>query len=665
MANETVKQTFLIEVDGQGKLTGYTKELKNNEKQTEKNKKSNTDFSKSIRKLEGDLAKLAFGFASVATAIKGAKLIVELGELGAKVTTVDKSFQKFASDGGRDAEKMMADLRKASGGLADDMFLQQQAMKAMIAGVDFSTVVTSLEYVRKYSIATGEDMNAKFQTVMTGLARGSAQFLDDVGIQVMGSKDVVNDAVAQMQEKMGQFADTSNDASTKIATMKTRFENLKQEIGDGLTPTVDVLLDQFTEIADEVGTGKVVTAITQGVKYINAFFVGVSGGLDAIFSGISNYLLEFSGNVLKTFSILNKYSPVLFKVAKNAGDMGDALKEQAKEENALLKERLVGYGDLINDIMNAKKAEDQLGDAIDKTTAKVNKRVTSGSAGGGGKSKAKGSTGTDMGVSFGPMPATDLLLAQIEDTSELQTQSLDSWRDYWNDYAGIAQESVNSISNLISSMYNKQINDMQAVTQREIEAVKASTMSEKKKAKEIDKINKEASKKELELRKKQWKLNLLQAIANTALAVTSALTTQPFLPMGPIMAGVAAVTGGAAIATVASNKPRYYYGSRDASGAFTEVGGSGSGDSVQALVKSGEMIVSGKSNVETAKNALNGVAKGMQTNVQMGGISLVVQGNADESTIGKLSGFKDTVQDWIYSAIEDSRYTNGLHRGLA
>ena len=192
MANETVKQTFLIEVDGQGKLTGYTKELRNNEKQTEKNETANAGFTKS-------LGKVAVAIGGVATAIKGAKLIGELGELGAKVTTVDKSFQKFARDGGRDAEKMMADLRKASGGLADDMFLQQQAMKAMIAGVDFSTVVTSLEYVRKYSIATGEDMNAKFQTVMTGLARGSAQFLDDVGIQVMGSKDVVNDAVAAGQ----------------------------------------------------------------------------------------------------------------------------------------------------------------------------------------------------------------------------------------------------------------------------------------------------------------------------------------------------------------------------------------------------------------------------------------------------------------------------------
>ena len=45
---------------------------------------------------------------------------------------------------------------------------------------------------------------------------------------------------------------------------------------------------------------------------------------------------------------------------------------------------------------------------------------------------------------------------------------------------------------------------------------------------------------------------LFSAILNTAAAVTSALNTQPFLPLGPIMAGIAAASGAAQIAAIAS-----------------------------------------------------------------------------------------------------------------
>ncbi len=45
---------------------------------------------------------------------------------------------------------------------------------------------------------------------------------------------------------------------------------------------------------------------------------------------------------------------------------------------------------------------------------------------------------------------------------------------------------------------------------------------------------------------------LFQAIINTAVAVSSALSTQPFLPLGPIMAAIAAASGAAQIAAIAS-----------------------------------------------------------------------------------------------------------------
>jgi len=59
---------------------------------------------------------------------------------------------------------------------------------------------------------------------------------------------------------------------------------------------------------------------------------------------------------------------------------------------------------------------------------------------------------------------------------------------------------------------------------------------------------------ELEYAKKQKNIAYLQAIINTALAVTSAATTMPFMPLGLAMMIVAGIMGGLEIATIASTQ---------------------------------------------------------------------------------------------------------------
>lgn len=54
--------------------------------------------------------------------------------------------------------------------------------------------------------------------------------------------------------------------------------------------------------------------------------------------------------------------------------------------------------------------------------------------------------------------------------------------------------------------------------------------------------------------KEQQRMDITQAVINTALAVGSALTTKPFLPMGLIAAGLAGVTGAIQIATIKAAK---------------------------------------------------------------------------------------------------------------
>lgn len=98
------------------------------------------------------------------------------------------------------------------------------------------------------------------------------------------------------------------------------------------------------------------------------------------------------------------------------------------------------------------------------------------------------------------------------------------------DKLAIGLESAAMLTDGVASLFEAQ-------KQREL---KAAGKNEKK----IDAIN-------LKYAKKEKAIAISQAIIGTSLAVINALQTKPFLPMGPIMAGVAGAAGGLQIAAIA------------------------------------------------------------------------------------------------------------------
>lgn len=679
MAND-IRQKFVIEVDGEGKIKAYTGDLKKNEEQVKK-------VDKASKGLTGSLAKLAVGFASLATAKKIAQITWELGELGSQALTVDKSFKQFARQGGRDAQKMLADLRKASGGLADDMFLQQQAMKAMIAGVDFSAVVTSLEYVRRYAIATGDDMNQKFQTVMTGLARGSAQFLDDVGIQVMGSKDVVNDAVAQMQEKMVQFADTSSDVSTKIAEMKTEFRNLKIYLGEQLAPTIGSLAEKtksFIEGFGDLFKGLQIErmeGLQEAIKVYEKTIDDTMRRRDAQFekykkSGKKKYL-DQARDTRELLGVLNEnlnrakdqyeriYNSIYGVVDQTSEAVVTRTKAMTEEEKKALEDRLkmqkkalleielFGKDKFEQEVVNTKRHFNEMaslfGRGSDERVAieeELNKRLQD--------IYFRRNVDMRKGLADDSMelPWTDADTNALEELlkSGAPDELYNSLKTKFTDYVDYISSGLNSLKSVYSSVYDARIRDSQATATAETEIAKSSVMTEKQKAKEIKRIQDKARKEQFAIRMKQWRMDLLTATANTAVAVSSALKTEPFVPAG-IAAGIAAgVSGAAQIATIAANKPRFYYGSRDSSGNYREIGGNSTGDTITAQVRSGEAIVPMTSENRARLNGTMGVVN--RNNINIGAPSITVNGSVDRSVMDEFYKFRDSFADKVAEVVE-------------
>jgi hypothetical protein len=588
---------------------------------------------------------------------------------------------------------MMEQLRRASGGMMNDMFLQQQAMKAMISGIEFDDMIVAMEYVRKYAIATGSDVNQKMETVMTGLARGSAQFMDDVGIQVMGAKDVVGATIDQMKQKMGEFADTSDETASAISQLKTAWVNLKQEVGVGLEPI----------------TKRAVEYLTEGVKLMREFYEWDRKSTTMAKAAADGVWSTRKDNMYLLVETQAKYNALLKEEEKTGKK--NLNQRQILTENlgkgAGTKARLQGFDffsssewqSALKDFNNARK--ESLKSAI------ANSGGGSGSVapvgGGGGGSKAKSGSGkkeenySDWLIKYEEQnidylgtiwdeavkleedryqrsrvalqdfikrdDANDYDSSAIFGMSDSDMQgilppesNLDKLKSFMDEYGAIVQSGMNTVGDIFSAVYSKQAEDIQYAAQAQIDAVNASSKSEKQKAKEIKKINEQAAREQREIRLKEWRAQILMSIANTALGVTAAL------PKGGIPLAIATgVIGAINTGIIASNKPRYYYGSRDSSGAYTTVGGNSSGDTVPALLKSNEMVVSGKSNVQKAQNALNGGGTGGNVNMSFP-ISFAVSGSVDRSTADYMIG---RVESTVKSIIENNRYTNLINTAFA
>ena len=115
---------------------------------------------------------------------------------------------------------------------------------------------------------------------------------------------------------------------------------------------------------------------------------------------------------------------------------------------------------------------------------------------------------------------------------------------------------VANIAGLVGQFQQLQRDEITRTYETQINAIENSTLSEEVKAKKIEALRKKQAKEEYELQVKQFKINkaisIVQAIINTAQAITAQITAGP---VGFVLAALAAATGAAQIALIAAQQP--------------------------------------------------------------------------------------------------------------
>jgi hypothetical protein len=190
-----------------------------------------------------------------------------------------------------------------------------------------------------------------------------------------------------------------------------------------------------------------------------------------------------------------------------------------------------------------------------------------------------------------------------------------------------AQETLSQISkglqavnDIINAGFETRLNNIDATKNAEIDAINQSTASEEDKAKKIQEIEREAAMARYDIELKQFQANkatsIIQTIINTAQAVMAQLLAPP--PAGFIFAGLAAATGAAQLALIASQppppRPAFATGVIGLDGA-----GTATSDSIDARLSRGESVMTAKATERFAPVlAQMEMAVGNRPNFQLG-----------------------------------------------
>ena len=207
--------------------------------------------------LGGAAGLIGLGATAAAIGAVGAA-IDEAVQAADRVDKLKFSFDNLAASAGQSGDAMLKSLRAASNGMVSDSDLILSANKAMLLGVasNADEMGTLFEIARARGQAMGLDVTQAFNDIVTGLGRGSALILDNLGITIDAASaneeyaKSIGKVASQLTEQERKqalinatLAQSKNitrgggsGAATASAQSQVAQENLKVEAGRFFAP---------------------------------------------------------------------------------------------------------------------------------------------------------------------------------------------------------------------------------------------------------------------------------------------------------------------------------------------------------------------------------------------------------------------------------------------
>lgn len=215
--------------------------------------------------------------AVAATAIEALKGAADLTVAGAQAQQTRAAFDQLAAAAGTTGNALMTAMRKASGGEISDLNLQLAANKANLLGVANSAeqLGTLMEIARDRAQKMGISTTQAFNDLVTGLGRGSALILDNLGITVSVAEAntayaaslgktasaltetekkqaLINAVLSQGQASLAATGGAVDGPATAFARLATAADNAKTALGGFLATNTAGMAGDLANVIDGV-----------------------------------------------------------------------------------------------------------------------------------------------------------------------------------------------------------------------------------------------------------------------------------------------------------------------------------------------------------------------------------------------------------------------------
>lgn len=235
------------------------------------------------------LGKAAIGVGTAFAALRFGQTIIDLTTLGAKAQTVQGIFSNLSENLGVDGAKLQRDLQQAARGTVDSVTLITTANRALLAGgAELAGKIPQLfEIARAASLATGQDINYVFETLVRGIVKASPLLIDnaDIYIKIGDAVDrwaasqgktneqlteterrmaIANAVISQGSAFMRQMGLDAETAADQMQTMATASVELKTALGEllvsaGVASAVGDVASALQNAANVIRSNKAIT----------------------------------------------------------------------------------------------------------------------------------------------------------------------------------------------------------------------------------------------------------------------------------------------------------------------------------------------------------------------------------------------------------------------
>jgi hypothetical protein len=627
---ETIEATYELNDQFSKEMNKILASMDKFNKEAAENNQSAKKTSDGIAKV-GKAAFAAVGGIGLATAAVN-KLVGISKESIELFKTQEKAERLVAfafGEGAGEIQRFASELQNAST-VGDEATLQYAAFLKQM-----NLTNTQVKQVLQAAVDLSATGLVPMESAVKNLAKTYGGLSGELGESIPALKNltkeqlVAGEGVKLISEQYAGLAAAVADTDAgRIEQLNNAIGDLQEEMGEELIPvqlefvkTQAILQDLLTDNAEAF------RVVGFGAAKLAQVLVTAGSGIDLIAETVFNV----NARLVKLFTML----PF---VSDEVKAFGDALVEESNEDFAeslentsgALEALLTGYEEAPTKIEATTKAQDDLKESLALTTqsmkdlaAEEKKREESVKRSIEAaqklreneiKNSIEGAEAKEKAELKAALTAERLreneIQRSIEEAEEADLKRIterEKQLEFYSEMLGHTQTFVSSTSSIINSAFQSRINDITAESRAEIEAVNASTMSRQKKADAIAKIEKDAQKKSLELRKKQWGVDLASAGTNTALAITNALATvKPTVPNGVLAAAAVGSAGAAQVASIAASKPRFAGGGVVGGTSFT-------GDSVDIRANSGERILT-RQDQTTLSDVLRGGAASTTNN---------------------------------------------------